>query len=105
MKGKGKDFAGGFSSILDGMAAASTQTPAQSAAAGSTAKRSAGRPRLVRAEEETRATFILPVRLLRELQAIAFEETGRRGEKVLYKDILAEALQNYVDDYRNKSNK
>ena len=41
--------------------------------------------------------------LLKELQAITYAETGKQGKKVLYKDIVTAALQQYVDEYQNSN--
>lgn len=99
-----KNFTNEFSSLLSNIGkqpaaedklipTAEDQTPQEK-------KRGRGRPRKEAAVEEQRTTLVLPVQLLKDLQAITFQETGRQGRKVLYKDIIAEALQQYVDEYR-----
>lgn len=109
-----KNFTGDFSNLLDGIGKTAAPQPAQvptEAEAMATPqeapqveaqKRGRGRPRKATAVEEQRTTLVLPVQLLKELQAITYSETGRQGKKVLYKDIIAEALQQYVDDYNKK---
>lgn len=47
-------------------------------------------------ENETRATFIVKENLLEELKAIAY------WDRVLIKDVLNTAIQEYVDEYKTK---
>lgn len=116
-----KNFMGDFSSLLDNIGkqaqqepeAAPIATPAEettpkasmtpNAPQVEAKKRGRGRPRKNVEVEEQRTTLVLPVQLLKDLQAITYSETGRQGKKVLYKDIIADALQQYVNAYQKKN--
>ena len=109
-----KNFKGDFTSLLDTIGrttAAPTETtptaaeatPQPTAPQVEAQKRGRGRPRKATAVEEQRTTLVLPVQLLKELQAITYAETGKQGKKVLYKDIVTAALQQYVDEYQSNN--
>lgn len=50
-------------------------------------------------ENETRATFIVNEEILEKLKAVAY------WERLLIKDVVNTALQEYVDKYESKSGK
>ena len=122
MAKQAKDFSKGFAGILDGIASTDEQAPAsaelealeaptaegkpaqkQRAARPSAGKR--GRPHKVSTEQEQRATLIINTDILQRIKEIAYRETGRQGQKVLIKDIIAEALTNYIEQYDRQAGK
>lgn len=65
-------------------------------------KRGRGRPRKEATEAERRTTLILSEDMLQEIKAISYKETGRTGRKVLIKDIIGEALQQFIANYEKR---
>jgi hypothetical protein len=93
-----KDFKGGLDSVLQSTVPDPEQKPQP---------KKAGRPKtstreIIKSsqegtrEGETRATFIVKEELLEKLKAVAY------WERVMIKDIVNNALQEYVDAYRKK---
>ena len=86
-----KDFKGGLDSVLQSTVPDQEQKP-QPKKTGRPKKSSQEGTR----EGETRATFIVKEELLEKLKAVAY------WERVMIKDIVNNALQEYVDAYRKK---
>lgn len=93
-----KNFTGGLSSLLGDEPQA--EAPAKKTGRPQTSQREITKSSQEGTKEnETRATFIINEELLDKLKAVAY------WERSLIKDVLAEALQAYLEQYERKNGK
>jgi len=95
-----KNFVGGLSSLLGEPSQLEAETPAKKTGRPQTSQREITKSSQEGTKEnETRATFIINEGLLDKLKAVAY------WERSLIKDVLAEALQGYLEQYEQKHGK
>lgn len=81
-----------FSALLDATKV-TKQTPEEAPAIQSTPAAHS----TTQTTDEIRVTLTMSADLKAKVDALAFARTGKTGRRVLIKDIIAEALQNYID--------
>jgi len=97
---KEKNIARGLSSLLGDAPETETEAPAPKTGRPQTSQRVVTKSSQEGTKEnETRATFIINEGLLDKLKAVAY------WERALIKDVLAEALQGYFEQYEQKHGK
>jgi len=97
---KDKNIARGLSSLLGDTIEPEAETPAKKTGRPQTSQREITKSSQEGTKEnETRATFIINEGLLDKLKAVAY------WERSLIKDVLAEALGAYLEQYEQKHGK
>ena len=95
-----KNFTGGLSSLLGDEPQPQAEAPAKKTGRPQTSQREITKSSQEGTKEnETRATFIINEGLLDKIKAVAY------WERSLIKDVLAEALQGYLEQYEQKHGK
>jgi len=95
-----KNFTGGLSSLLGDEPQPQAEAPAKKTGRPQTSQREITKSSQEGTKEnETRATFIINEGLLDKIKAVAY------WERSLIKDVLAEALEAYLEQYEQKHGK